>query len=163
LYLTNIPQAGGGFSLAMHCDIRICSQSATFVASFLRIGLSGCEFGLSHLLPRAIGSTHAADLCLSGDFCNADKAFRIGLVSSVASDEKELWAMGLAKARNMLTVASPLGLQLTKKQLHAASDGASYEACVFHENVNQILCTNDAETKAFMAHQIQRFQKAAKL
>ena len=48
----NGPAAGGGLALALASDIRIAATSARFNVAFVRLGLSGCDIGVSWLLPR---------------------------------------------------------------------------------------------------------------
>lgn len=57
--------AGGGFSLALTCDVILASKDASFNAAFLRIGLSGCELGTSFFLPKLAGK-NAAYAMLTG-------------------------------------------------------------------------------------------------
>ena len=71
----NGPAAGGGFSLALAADTRICAESARFNAAFVKIGLSGCEMGTSYLLPRIVGPTAAFELLMSGRLFGALEAF----------------------------------------------------------------------------------------
>jgi enoyl-CoA hydratase len=52
--------AGGGFAFALASDIRVCSESAKFNVAFVKIGLSGCDVGVSYLLPRLIGASNAS-------------------------------------------------------------------------------------------------------
>src|SRR5882757_3837920 len=47
----NGPAAGGGLALALACDARICAPTARFNVAFVRIGLSGCDVGVSYMLP----------------------------------------------------------------------------------------------------------------
>src|SRR5258708_7077914 len=54
------PAAGGGFALALACDVRIAGESARFNAAFIRIGLTACDMGVSYFLPRAVGSSVAS-------------------------------------------------------------------------------------------------------
>ena len=51
----NGPAAGGGLTFALASDIRIASSSARFNVAFVRLGLSGCDIGVSWLLPRLVG------------------------------------------------------------------------------------------------------------
>ena len=62
----NGPASGGGFALALASDIRIAAASAKFNAAFVRIGLSGCDIGVSWLLPRLIGAGRSHELLLTG-------------------------------------------------------------------------------------------------
>ena len=57
---------GGGFCLTLGADIRIASESAYFRAAGINNGLTASELGLSYLLPRAIGSSRAAEIMLTG-------------------------------------------------------------------------------------------------
>jgi enoyl-CoA hydratase/carnithine racemase len=119
------PASGGGFSLALACDVRIAGESARFNAAFIRIGLSGCDMGLSYFLPRTVGTSVASELMLTGRFINARRALATGLVSEVIPDH-ELDAAAGRLAREM-TETSPLGLRLTKECLAASIDAGSLE------------------------------------
>jgi enoyl-CoA hydratase len=74
---------GGGFALAMGCDLRLAASSARFNVQALRIGLSAGESGLSFHLPRLLAASVAFELLLTNRFVEADEAERIGLVSRV--------------------------------------------------------------------------------
>jgi enoyl-CoA hydratase len=82
----NGPASGGGLALALACDIRIAAPSATFNAAFVRIGLSGCDIGVSWLLPRLIGAGRSHELLLTGRLVDAAEADRIGLVNRVVPE-----------------------------------------------------------------------------
>ena len=62
----NGPAAGGGLALALASDIRIAAATARFNVAFVRLGLSGCDIGVSWLLPRLIGASRAWELMLTG-------------------------------------------------------------------------------------------------
>ncbi|WP_369809436.1 enoyl-CoA hydratase/isomerase family protein [Frankia sp. QA3] len=86
----NGPAAGGGFGLALAADIRVAATSARFSAAFVRIGLSGCDLGVSWLLPRLIGAGRSHELLLTGRLVDAAEAERLGLVSRVVPDGETL-------------------------------------------------------------------------
>jgi enoyl-CoA hydratase len=75
------PAAGGGLALALASDVRICSPAASFIVSFVRLGLSGGDVGVSHLLPRVVGLGMASEMMLTGRKVAAEEALRIGLVN----------------------------------------------------------------------------------
>jgi enoyl-CoA hydratase len=129
--------AGGGFCMALACDIRIISPEGYFVASFINIGLSGGELGSSYLLPRLIGLARAADILYSGRKVNAHEAETSGLVSAVVPRER-LLETALAYARTMLS-KSPGGLRLTKRVLDQNLETPSLNAAMELENRNQAL------------------------
>ena len=58
--------AGGGLALALASDVRIAGASARFNVAFVRLGISGCDIGVSWLLPRLIGASRAWELMLTG-------------------------------------------------------------------------------------------------
>src|SRR5689334_13064239 len=62
----NGPASGGGLALALGCDVRVAAQSARFNVAFIRIGLSGCDVGVSWLLPRLVGASRAFEMLLTG-------------------------------------------------------------------------------------------------
>ena len=71
---------GGGFALALAADVRIAGESARMYAAFIRLGLSACDVGVSYFLPRFVGASVAAELLLTGNFIDAARAERVGLV-----------------------------------------------------------------------------------
>lgn len=134
---------GGGFALALGADVRLAAASARMNAAFIRIGLSACDVGVSYFLPRMVGASVAAELLLTGNFIDAARAERLGLVSRVVPDA-ELDAAADALAADMLR-NSPLGLRLTKECLNASLDAGSLEQVIAMEDRNQILCTRSAD------------------
>ena len=80
--------AGGGLALALASDVRIAGASARFNVAFVRLGISGCDIGVSWLLPRLIGASRAWELMLTGRIIDADEADRIGLVLRVVPDDQ---------------------------------------------------------------------------
>jgi 2-(1,2-epoxy-1,2-dihydrophenyl)acetyl-CoA isomerase len=87
--------AGAGISLALACDIRVCSDAAKFATAFTAIGLTA-DSALSATLTRAVGSARASELILLAEPFTAQQALEWGLVGrltdpgSVLSDAMEL-------------------------------------------------------------------------
>lgn len=127
--------SGGGLALALASDIRVSSPSARFNVAFVRVGLSGCDIGVSWLLPRLIGASRAYQLMLTGRFVGADEAERIGLVTTVADD-----AMAAALEQADLILAnSPFGVQMTKEVMWSQLEVGSLHAGIDLENRTQLL------------------------
>ena len=146
----NGPAAGGGFSMALACDIRVAVPEAYFVASFANIGLSGGELGTSYLLPRLIGLARAADVLYTGRKMGADEAERVGLVNRVVPRES-LIDMALSYARPM--IAKGVGsLKLTKRVLDQNIDASSLEAAINLENRNQTMMVFSGEFFKLIRH-----------
>jgi enoyl-CoA hydratase len=131
------PACGGGFALALAADVRIAGESARMNAAFIRLGLSACDVGVSYFLPRLVGASVAAELLLTGNFIDAARAERTGLVSRVVPDA-ELEAAARSMAADILR-NSPLGVRLTKECLKHSLDAGSLEQVIAMEDRNQIL------------------------
>jgi enoyl-CoA hydratase len=139
----NGPAAGGGLALALACDIRIASASARFNVAFVRLGLSGCDIGVSWLLPRLIGASRAWELMLTGRIIDAAEADRIGLVLRVVADD-ELQAAALETA-GLIGANAPWGVRMTKEVMWSQLEVGSLQAGIDLENRTQVLSsmTND--------------------
>jgi 2-(1,2-epoxy-1,2-dihydrophenyl)acetyl-CoA isomerase len=75
--------AGAGISLALACDLRVCSSAAKFVTAFTGIGLT-FDSGLSATLTRAVGTARASELILGAEPFSAQQARDWGLVGHLA-------------------------------------------------------------------------------
>lgn len=80
---------GGGFELALVCDIIIADRTARFCFPELRLGLIP-GFGGIPRLKRDLGNAVVRDLLLTGRSFNVTKAQQIGLVSQIAAEGEEL-------------------------------------------------------------------------
>ena len=130
---------GGGFALALASDVRIGAPDAKMNAAFIRIGLTGCDVGVSYLLPRLVGSSVASELLLTGRFIHADRALQLGLFSKVVEKE-QMTIEAETLAKDMLN-NSPLGLRLTKEALNVNIDAPGLAAAIALEDRQQILCS----------------------
>jgi len=131
---------GGGLAFALASDIRIVTRDVKLNVAMVKIGLTGCDVGISYFLPRAVGQSVAAELMMTGRFIGAERALALGLVSEVV-EQDGLEQAGRAMAEDMLKT-SPMGLRLTKEGLRFAVDAPSLEAAVAMEDRGQILCAS---------------------
>jgi enoyl-CoA hydratase/carnithine racemase len=113
----NGPAAGVGLALACYCDLRFAATGAKLTAAHGRLGLPA-EFGLSWLLPRIVGFSHAADLLLSSRVVLAEEALSMGLVNRVLARTALMPAV-YEYARMLVEEVSPASLAATKAQLYA--------------------------------------------
>lgn len=110
---------GAGCDLACMADIRIATEDAVFAESFLRVGIIPGDGG-AWLLPRIIGLAKASQMMLTGEFIDAHKAERYGLVSEVvAADALMDRARALAK---MVAQFPPSAIRKTKRLIKDARD-----------------------------------------
>lgn len=105
---------GGGFELALQCDLRVASDRATFSLPEVRVGSVAGVCG--PLLQRALPSAHAMKLLLTGDRIDAAEALRIGLVSDVWAASELMERVAELAAR--IAANAPLSLAATKRLAH---------------------------------------------
>ncbi len=127
---------GGGLCLALGCDIRIAGESAYFRAAGINNGLTATELGMSFLLPRAVGSTRAFDIMLSGRDVSSKEAAEIGLVSRTVPDD-DLMETVLDLA-DQINGWSTQGVSLTKRMIWAGMETGSLDAAIELESHTQL-------------------------
>jgi enoyl-CoA hydratase/carnithine racemase len=134
---------GGGFGLALVCDMRIGARDAKYGANFVKLGLAP-GMSISYLLPRLIGMARANEMLLSGRLVDGTEAESLGILNrAVATNEVSSAAMELAK-----TIAgnAPLAVRATKAAIRrglalTAREAARDEA----EAQAMTLATDDAK------------------
>ncbi len=138
----NGPCFGAGFSLALACDLRICSKSATFGSAFSKIGFAADVAG-TYLLPRIVGLGRALELHLLGEPVDAEKALSWGIVSRVVSDED--LPREAERLAQQLGAGPPLSFSFLKSQLQRGAE-LPLEAQIEYEAALQaiILTSKDA-------------------
>jgi len=133
---------GGGFGLALVCDIRIGAVDAKYGANFVRLGLAP-GMAISYLLPRLVGVARANELLFTGRLVEGREAEALGILNhAVPADQVLPTARDIAAtiARN-----APLAVRATKRairrglELHVR-DAARAEAYAQAES----LATEDA-------------------
>ncbi|CAN3128843.1 enoyl-CoA hydratase [Mycobacterium sp. smrl_JER01] len=127
---------GGGLCLALAADIRVASTAAYFRAAGINNGLTASELGLSYLLPRAIGSSRAFEIMLTGRDVDAEEAERIGLVSRRVAAE-DLLGTCYDMAERIAAFSRP-GVELTKRTLWSGLDAGSLETHMQTEGLGQL-------------------------
>jgi 2-(1,2-epoxy-1,2-dihydrophenyl)acetyl-CoA isomerase len=138
---------GAGLSLALGCDLVVCSDRARLSMIFAKRSLS-LDNGASWLLPRLVGMARAKEIALFGGMWSGEEAAAIGLVNRVLPVDEldafvEEWAATLA-------AGPPLALSMTKTLLHASSM-ASMEQAVEDEARCQALNFSTADTAEAMS------------
>lgn len=112
----NGPAAGVGLVLACYADIRFAVPGVKFTTAHGKLNLPA-EFGLSWLLPRMIGLSHANDLLLTSRVFMSEEAAALGLVNRIVAPE-ELMAKTRAYALDMIRTVSPASLRQTRHQIY---------------------------------------------
>ena len=110
---------GGGFEIALACDLIIAGESARFALPEPKVGLAALAGGL-HRLPRQIGLKQAMGMILTGRQVKADEGQRLGFVNEVVADGQALDA-AKAWAAQMLE-CSPMSLRASKQGVQRGLD-----------------------------------------
>ena len=122
--------------LTLGADIRLAAESAYFRAAGINNGLTATELGLSFLLPRAIGSSRAFEIMLSGRDVSAQEAVEIGLVSRTLPDDQLMDAA--LELADQINGWSTQGVQLTKRMLWSGLETGSLASAIELESHTQL-------------------------
>ena len=124
---------GGGFEIALACDLIIASEKAVFALPEPKVGLAALAGGLNRL-PRQIGSKRALGMILTGRHVPAQEGFELGFVNEVVPQEK-LMERTMDWVKQILA-CSPLSIRASKDVVYRSlsmgslqeSMEASYES-----------------------------------
>ena len=109
----------GALEITLSCTFAVASERARFADTHARLNVVA-GWGLSALLPRAVGLRKAREMSITGNFVDADEALRIGLVNHVVPHD-ELRARAVALARDV----SPQPAVREVLRLYARGEGLS--------------------------------------
>ncbi len=133
---------GGGFEIALACDLIIASENASFALPEPKVGLAALAGGM-HRLPRQIGLKRAMGMMLTGRNVLADEGKELGFVNEVVPQNEllvkaEEWA-------KMIMECSPVSIRTTK---NVAINGLNYSSIEDamnqkYESVNTLFNSQD--------------------
>jgi|HigsolmetaAR201D_1030396.scaffolds.fasta_scaffold23464_2 enoyl-CoA hydratase/carnithine racemase len=118
--------AGMGVPIVLGCDLRFMNRDAVMTTSFAQRGLVA-EFGLSWLLTRLVGPSHALDLLYTARKVKGDEAERIGLVNRALPVEEVLPA-AIDYVRDLAMTSSPASMAAMKRQVYRSLNQSFGEA-----------------------------------
>jgi enoyl-CoA hydratase/carnithine racemase len=117
---------GGGFEIALACDLIVAAESAVFALPEPRVGLAALAGGL-HRLPRAIGVKRAMGMILTGRRVGAEEGRALGFVNEVAPGElmvaAKRWAAEICEC-------GPLSIRASKAAVMRGLDEPTLEAAL---------------------------------
>jgi crotonobetainyl-CoA hydratase len=122
---------GGGFEIALACDIIIASESATFALPEPRVGLAALAGGL-HRLPRAIGTKRAMSMILTARRVSAAEGKALGFVAEVTAPQDLMrvareWADGICQL-------GPMSIRASKEAVYRGLDEPTLESALRGQN-----------------------------
>jgi len=121
---------GGGFEIALACDLIIASEAARFALPEPKVGLAALAGGLNRL-PRQIGSKRALGMILTGRHVPAAEGETLGFVNEVVAPD-ELMATAQRWAE-MICECAPLSIRASKDVVYQSLDFASLEESMTHK------------------------------
>lgn len=139
---------GGGFELALACDIRIASTRAKFGFPETSLGIIPGAGGTQRL-PRLIGLSRAKEIILTGRIFGADEAKNIGIVAEVAEPESLL-----EKAKEVaekIMVQAPLAVRLAKLNLNNSTQTTQDAGMVLEMISQAVLFESDDKLEGMTA------------
>ncbi|HET7333683.1 MAG TPA: enoyl-CoA hydratase-related protein [Rhizomicrobium sp.] len=122
---------GGGFEIALACDIIIAADTASFALPEPRVGLAALAGGL-HRLPREIGSKRALGMILTGRRVAAQEGKDLGFVNDVVP-AADLMAAARKWAGEILAL-SPMSVRASKQAVYRSLSEPSIEAGLKGQN-----------------------------
>jgi crotonobetainyl-CoA hydratase len=124
---------GGGFEIALACDIIVAAENAVFALPEVRVGLAALAGGV-HRLPRTIGTKNALGMILTGRRVSAAEGKDLGFVQEVVPEGQAV--EGARRWANQILEASPMSVRASKQAVLQgleqtgveAASGAKYSA-----------------------------------
>lgn len=132
----NGPAFGAGCNLALACDLRIASTTASFNQSFARVGLHP-DWGGTYFLPRLVTPNKACEMFFLGDTMQADEALRLSVVNYVV--KPEALKTETRKLAERLRNAPAIALGAAKQAVYM-SQAAELEEMLRYETEAQMRC-----------------------
>ena len=124
---------GGGFEIALACDLIIAAENARFALPEVRVGLAALAGGV-HRLPRTIGPKRALGMILTGRHVSAQEGYELGFVNEVVPEGEAL--AGARRWAEQILAVSPMSVRASKQAVYgglehggvAGAEAARYPA-----------------------------------
>ncbi|HKY28166.1 MAG TPA: enoyl-CoA hydratase [Pyrinomonadaceae bacterium] len=139
----NGPASGAGCNLALACDLRIASNTATFSQSFIKLGLHP-DWGGTYFLPRLVQPNKACELFFLGDAIQAEEALQLGIVNRVVSPD-ELMPV-VRELAERLRQAPPIPIAAAKQAVYS-SQMSELDEMLRYESESQLRCFESGDAR----------------
>jgi enoyl-CoA hydratase/carnithine racemase len=135
---------GGGFELALACDLRVATRSALFGLPEIELGILPSSGGTLRLV-RALGPARATELVLSRRRFSAEEALRFGVVTEVVDEDATPRALAIAED---LASLPPVAVEVTKRAIAAAAESGREAVLLIERLAYAALSQTDAHREA---------------
>ena len=142
---------GGGLDMICACDIRLCTEDASFSLREAAIGFVA-DAGVLQRLPHIIGQGFTREMAYTARFYSASEVARMGLVNSVYPNQEALLA-GANKLAAQIAVNAPLAIMATKEVLNYSRTSSIEEGMDMAIQKNAIFLTSKDLKEAVSAFQ----------
>jgi enoyl-CoA hydratase/carnithine racemase len=115
---------GGGFEIALACDLIIAAENARFALPEVRVGLAALAGGV-HRLPRTIGPKRAMGMILTGRHVSAQEGYELGFVNEVVPEGQAL--VGAHRWAEEVLAVSPMSVRASKQALYRGLEQGGIE------------------------------------
>jgi len=145
---------GGGLDIVSACDIRLCTQDASFSLREAAIGLVA-DMGVLQRLPHVIGQGFTREMAFTARFYKAKEAEKMGLVNAVYPDQPAMMEAAKNLARQIAANA-PLAVQATKEVLNASRHIPVEDGMSLAKHKNMVLMLSQDLKEAFVSFMEKR-------
>jgi enoyl-CoA hydratase len=139
---------GAGLELAIACTIRIASENARMGSPEVNLGIIPGD-GATQRLPRLIGFGRAMEMVLTGDFIDAARAERIGLVNHVVPHDELMEAA--RKMASKLAQKAPLAIQCAKEAVNRSLEVGLNEGLAHESYLHAFTCASEDKVEGVSA------------
>ncbi len=145
---------GGGLDIVSACDIRLCTEDASFSLREAAIGIVA-DMGVLQRLPHVIGQGFTREMAFTARFYKAQEARTMGLVNTVYPDTAAMMD-GAKKLALEIAANAPLAVQATKEVLNASREIPVSEGMSLAKHKNMVLMLSQDIKEAFVAFMEKR-------
>lgn len=145
---------GGGLDIVSACDIRLCTEDASFSLREAAIGLVA-DMGVLQRLPHVIGQGFAREMAFTARFYKANEALAMGLVNAVYPDGTAMMA-GARKMAFEIAANAPLAVQATKEVLNVSRSLSVADGMSLAKHKNMVLMLSQDLKEAFVSFMEKR-------
>ncbi|MGI9333229.1 MAG: enoyl-CoA hydratase [Gammaproteobacteria bacterium] len=149
---------GGGFELAMYCDLRFASEASSFGIPAAKLGL-GYGFEDVRALVQTVGPAAAKEILFTGRRFDGQQALQMGLINKVLPADE--LAAYVSETADMIAANAPLTHKASKRTVHEVlKDAEMRDEALCHRLVEQCFASTDyvEGRTAFMEKRRPRFR-----
>jgi enoyl-CoA hydratase len=139
---------GAGLELAVACTLRVAADHAKLGSPEVNLGIIPGD-GATQRLPRLVGFGRAMELVLTGDFIDAEEAYRIGLVNKVVPPEELMEAA--KKLAGKIAKKAPLAIQFAKEAVNRSLEVGIYEGLAHESYLHALACATEDKKEGVQA------------